>query len=455
MIERLSIGDLMTIWVEEPRSAMTMNVGVAGVLERRGPVAAASLRDAVEARLHRVPQFRRRLLRTRFGQGQPLWVDDDHFDLDHHVEIVPLPSGVDFLDWAATRVAAPLDLDRPPWRLVFVTGLDQGLGLVIALHHALADGTTSVALASALLDTSPGTPVRPSPWTPLPAPSSGGLVRDATAAKLAALRRAVTGLPHALRTLRTARAGLSAKSTALGTRVTALPLPIPRDGSRGLLSVTWPLADVSAAGHALGATVNDMALAVTAAGVRQLLTAAGEPVTGRTLRVTVPVAPAPGTRNSQGTAPIVVCVPIDRPDPFRMLERITAQTSAAKVSRARSQAELVPSPLVPRFVMRLSMRWLRRHGGERVHLYVTNVPGPPAALWLDGMRLTSVRPIAPLVGGMPMAVAVMSYAGTLAMTVDAAPGLSVLQAFTAGAEDAMEVLTRHVPSAAAPAEGTP
>ncbi|MGP3921300.1 wax ester/triacylglycerol synthase domain-containing protein [Nonomuraea sp. 10N515B] len=444
MIERLSIGDLMTIWAEEPGSAANMNIGVAGVLEHRGRVDAESLRAAVDARLDRVPMLRRRLLRTRFGQGRPLWVDDDGFDLARHVQITPLPPNVDFLDWAATRVAEPLVLDRPPWRLIFVTGLDQGLGLVIALHHALADGAAAVALASALLDTSPGAPVTPSSWTPVPMPSPGSLVRDATVAKLTALRRAVIGLTHAPRTLRTARAGLSAMSAALGTHVTPLPLPVARDGRRGLLAITWPLADIARIGHVLGATVNDVALTVTTAAIRHMLSTAGEPVTGRTLRMTVPVAPAPGTRNSQGTAPIIVSVPMDLPDPLLTLARIMEQTTAAKASPARSQAELVPSPLIPPFVMRRGMRWLRRHGGERVHLYVTNVPGPPTPLWLDDMRLTSVYPIAPLVGGMPMAVAVMSYAGTLAMTVNAAPGLSELRSFKAGARNAMEVLGRHL-----------
>ena len=53
-------------------------------------------------------------------------------------------------------------------------------------------------------------------------------------------------------------------------------------------------------------------------------------------------------------------------------------------------------------------------------------------------------PIAPITAGVPLAVAVLSYAGTLVMTVNAAPELACLRSFAAGAREAMTALTRLV-----------
>ncbi|AQZ63197.1 unnamed protein product [[Actinomadura] parvosata subsp. kistnae] len=438
MIERLSAGDMMMIWAQEPGSPMNMNIGMAGVVERRGPVDIERLRALVSARLHRGPMLRRRVQLTRFWQGPPLWVDDQRFDLAQHIELVALPRGADFLDWAATRIAEPLDLHRAPWRLLCVTGLDKGIGLVLALHHTLADGKTAVALADVLLSATSQEPAEESVrWRAAPPPSTGHLVRDAAVAKAAALWQALREIPNLLAKLRALRAGLATTYKTIGPRVPSLPFPVVRDGRRHLATAAWPLVEVERAGHAFDATVNDVALTLTTFGVRRLLTASGEPVTGYALRVSVPVAAAPGLRNAGGSAPMMISLPLDEPDPRRALARVTAQTRAAKADRATA-----PSWRPPMLVMRLMMSWIRRHGSERFNLYVTNVPGPTTPLWLDGSRLAAVYPIAPITAGVPLAVAVLSYAGTLVMTVNAAPELACLPSFAAGAREAMTALTR-------------
>ncbi|RBQ12195.1 hypothetical protein DP939_44185 [Spongiactinospora rosea] len=192
----------------------------------------------------------------------------------------------------------------------------------------------------------------------------------------------------------------------------------------------------------LGATVNDIALTLTAAGVARLLYEAGEATTGRTIRVSVPVAARPDVRNSGGSPPTMVVLPLDEPDPRLFLDRASAQTRAAKAARSHH----APAPLFPTFAVRLMMRWLRRHGSERVSLYTTNVPGPASTLWLDRAPFVNVWPIAPVSYGLPLAVAVLTYAGTLTMTANASPDLRHLPAFVTGAEAAMATLARQAAS---------
>ena len=46
-----------------------------------------------------------------------------------------------------------LDRSRPLWRMWFVTGLDDGrVGVVVVLHHALADGLTAMRMVRSLLE---------------------------------------------------------------------------------------------------------------------------------------------------------------------------------------------------------------------------------------------------------------------------------------------------------------
>jgi len=246
-----------------------------------------------------VPELRRRIRWTGFGEGRPAVVDDHEFDIARHVAAVDL-GGVDepaFWSWSANQTLQPLDREHPLWRVTFATGLAGGqVGVLVVLHHALAAPATS--------------------------------------------------LDHAV------------------------------GPGRRLIVIRRPLEQVKQAGRAHGATVNDVLLAAVAGGLRQLLAGRGEPVEGLELRVSVPVG-APGrARNAGGSTPMVLPLPVGPLDPADRLARIVAVTRTAKAARDRRYRGLLASSLLPTSLLRLGVRWLRRHGGGKVNLYVTNVPGP-------------------------------------------------------------------------------
>src|SRR5215208_4643473 len=78
---------------------------------------------------------------------------------------------------------------RPLWELWLVAGLANGrVGLLLKLHHSLADGLAAVQLAGLLLDGTADAPsLAPRPWQPRPAPSGWALVADNLAGRAAAL----------------------------------------------------------------------------------------------------------------------------------------------------------------------------------------------------------------------------------------------------------------------------
>ena len=210
-LHRLSVADLFNFWAEGPNSPM--QIGLAGTfqasdwLDGRGQLRLSWLVDQVELRTHRVPLLRRRIRWTRFGEGRPVWLDDDEFDPTHHVGAASVVAGdlAHFWGWAAEQSIQPLDRHRPLWRMIFVPGLEGGrIGMVFVIHHVAVDGLAGVAALSDLLDATPDQSVPHQEWRPQP-PSRGRLVADNAATRLRAvppLVRAIPRLPVLISALR-------------------------------------------------------------------------------------------------------------------------------------------------------------------------------------------------------------------------------------------------------------
>lgn len=140
-MRRLSQSDLANFLVESPTTPM--QIAVAGVLAPGSLVDGAGLRHAearerIARRLHRVPVLRQRILWTRVGQGQPVWIDDARFELERHVvfpSTAPMSEG-SFLHWCANDAVRSLDREHPLWRISFVPNID-GTSAFAAWHsHA-------------------------------------------------------------------------------------------------------------------------------------------------------------------------------------------------------------------------------------------------------------------------------------------------------------------------------
>ena len=82
-------------------------------------------------------------------------------------------------------------------------------------------------------------------------------------------------------------------------------------------------------------------------------------------------------------------------------------------------------------------------------MFVSNVPGPPAPLYLAGAPLLEVFPLIAIAGNMTLGVGVMSYAGQLNLTAVAdRDGCPDVEVFADGVRRTLEELARSV---AAPA----
>jgi len=448
---RLSALDTAFLRAERPETPL--HVGAVSVFEggrltdESGHVRVGDVRAAVEARLHLVPRLRQVVREVPLWLGRPVWADDPHFDVAHHVKVLPVAkpgTREQLLQLAAELHEERLDRSRPLWELWLVEGLADGrVGVIEKVHHAMVDGVSGVDVAAALLDLEPDPPpIAAPPFERGAAQRSAVLAAEAVAeqvrraARLPRPRRAfdlVWRLLHELTELE--EEGVLAPPSSLNARVGC---------DRQLRALTLDLDLVRASGRAQDATINDVVLTAVGGGLRALAEARGDR-TNRPLKVLVPVSlrsPADHLTLGNRVGALVIPLPLEPVDPAVRLAAVAAWTARAKRSEAaRTTAELISAgdglPLPT--VTLLSRLVVSRQ--PFVNLVVTNVPGPPFPVYMLGSRMVDTVPIVPLGGNMTMSVGVLSYDGrlTLGVTADLVAGedLNVFMDATAAEFDAL------------------
>ena len=415
-VTRLSVGDLMNFWAELPGSPL--QVGLAGVVDdapwvdELGRPGRAAVAAWLTRRLAGVPELRRRVRWTHLGQGRPVWQTLPEVDPDRLLEVAAPGRDLSldsFYGWAAQASTAPLGRDAPLWRMVLVPRvLGSSVGVLLVAHHALLDGLGGAAVLGRLL-------AEDGPSGAVPGPGGPPLTGAVLARDNARLRtRAVADLARHPGSATRLLPALTESGRALreGTAVTTLSGAASPLRQADVLRLDLETARNAA--HRQGVTLNDLVLAVTAAGLHAWLHARGELRPGLTVRASVPMA-VPGRAANQARM-VVVPLPVAEADRTARLDAVNRATRQLKSSDADvAHAELTDSPLFPAWALRLGVRWLVRHGGQQVSCFVTDVTGPAQPLTLAGGRLRQVAGFGPLAAGVRLGVTAFSCGGELAV----------------------------------------
>jgi diacylglycerol O-acyltransferase / wax synthase len=419
---RLRLDELANAWAEDRTTPF--QIGLVGVFDAApfqradGTLDVQRVRDELVRRAGRIPALRRRVVWTRFGEGRPVWAEDPAFDPEQHIESAQLPRHLDFVEWCADQLVRPLDKQRPLWRIEIVDGLpDNRFGVIVVVHHVMADGLTGVMLASSLLDTGPDVQLTELGLRAVVLlPDRRSLVVDNLRARITALARATGRLPEAPSRIRHGRRQFRDASTDLRARAPVTSLSIPVGLHRRLTVVTLKMDELRSTSHPLGVTVNDLLLAGVTEGLRDMLSVRGDDLTGLKLRASVPVG---AREEGQPSGILVIDLPVGESDPLRRLAMITQLTARLKTRLRGGGGDVLDVLLLPTAAARLAVRWMRSAAGRRINLFITNVPGPPTPLWLAGARLLDAWPVAPLVANVPLAVTALSYTDTLYISLNA------------------------------------
>ncbi len=363
-----------------------------------GPPTRAEVESRVRLRLGELPRFRQRLAPCG---GRPAWQDVGELDWEWHVPLVDLtcadgtPGGTDAFHALVAGIAGTrLPRDRPLWRLVVVHGIEPGVsGVVLVVHHVVADGIGTVAQALRLLE--PDVVDRGADGR------APGPVRRSLAIALGLAQLATDGRP---------------RST----------LPSGGTAERRFGTMRVPLADLRTTAREHDARVTDVLLCAAASAVRQALLDKGVPPPEH-MRVSVPLLAGDPRAGAEGnvTAAVLLDVPLGDMVEGRRLAAITARTSRLRTPSRALASRFVMNRLMTLLPSRFRSWFARTVYGHRFFsAIVSNMPGPDQQLALVGAPLLAAFPLLPLAPGAPLAVGSLGWNGTMCTSVAVDPALS-------------------------------
>ena len=432
-MDRLSGLDASFLYLETPAQLMHV-CGVIVLDPSTMPegYSYASLRDELERRVRDVSEFTRKLRKVPMGIDHPIWVRDRHFDIDHHVHRLALPSPggyAELVELAGHLAGLPLDRSRPLWEMWVIEGYRQDgrerIAVFMKMHHATVDGVSGSNLLSHLCsleaDADPMAPDAPTSSGHEPGQAelfARGVVGLATR-PLGAIRLVTPSAQMITRTIDRARAG-----TAM-----AAPFSAPRTSFNGTITghraiglADMSLADIREIKDATGTTVNDVVLAVAGGALRSYLDDRGE-LPSSSLLATVPVSVREDSRRSTGAnkvSALFVRLGTDTDDPLERLQDMAEDNRHAKEHHQAISADSLQD-WAEFAAPRTFGLAVRAYAGLKLpelhpvvhNLVISNVPGPPVPLYFMGARIDGLYALGPVFHGAGLNITVMSNRGTM------------------------------------------
>ncbi|HEV7875564.1 MAG TPA: wax ester/triacylglycerol synthase family O-acyltransferase, partial [Nocardioides sp.] len=380
------------------------------------------------------PLYLKRPHRSLRTAGQWVWVEDEQFDIEHHVRhsALPKPGRVrELLELTSRLHGTRMARERPLWESHIIEGLRDGrVAMYHKTHHAVVDGVSAMRLLASVLSTDPDERDMPAMWA-----------RQPTRARPP---RAVDGVEHSLadvpvQALRTAM-GITAEAAGMSTALvrtlskglknetSSLSLYAPRTifnqnitGSRRFAAQDWPIDRLRAIGKATGATLNDVVLAMCSGAMRTYLLEL-DALPDSSLVAMVPVglnakqSQIASAEGGNAVGSVMVQLATDLPDPADRLARINQSMRDGKeglssmtpmqilAMSALGQAPAILGPI------------LRVQGIVRppYNLIISNVPGPRTTHYWNGAQLLGTYPLSIPINGMALNITCTSYDGNMA-----------------------------------------
>ena len=447
MVDRLSPLDVSFLYMETPTTAMHVG-GVLTFEQPPGGLGYDQLLALIGDRLALVPRYRQKLRWVPGRLANPVWVDDENFDLTYHVRRSALPRpGTDaqLRELVGRLQSRQLDRSRPLWELYLIEGLaDNRVGMVTKTHHAMVDGVAAVDLGTVLFDlTTTPREVLHDPWRPSPPPTRATLVAGAVvdavrrpSQLLDTARVALTDVQLTARRVTSVAGSVVASVHTFVRPAAPSPLNVRIGAQRRFAMASTELADYKRIRLAHGGTVNDVVLAAVAGGLRSWLVTRGEPVdAASTIRAMVPVSiRSDESRGEMGNrvSSYFVDLPVGEVDPVARLHAVTTAMAAHKANEEAVGADALVqlAGFAPPTMALLGARAASAMTRHLFNVVVTNVPGPQFALYAAGAKMLQMYPVVPLAKGQAVAIGLTSYNGGVFYGLnadrDAMPDVDVL-----------------------------
>jgi diacylglycerol O-acyltransferase len=428
-MERMSGLDATFLYFETPTNHMhVMGVIVFDPATASEPYSFERVKEMMEARLHLVPPFRRKLGPIPFNIHHPVWVEDANFDLDYHIRRIgcPAPGGEKELAELVGDIASrPLDRTHPLWEMYIVEGLQNGyVASVAKMHHCTIDGVSGANLMVHLFDLEPNPEALPeaAPWEPERMPSD---VERIVFAAVSRLRRPLNIFKIVPQTARSVFNVVQRRRGGDGGGM-ATPFTAPRTSfnqpvtpHRRVAFATTSLEEVKQIKKTFGATVNDVVLDIVGSALRRYLQARDE-LPDKSLIATCPVSVRSENEKTQigsnRVSAMFTSLYTDIADPVERLDAIHEANKGAKEEFNAIGADILtnwaefaaPTTFSLAARMYTGLRLAERH--PVIHnLVISNVPGPPFPLYFAGAKLVGLNPLGPIMDGAGLNITILSY----------------------------------------------
>lgn len=428
--ERMSRVD--TAWLRMDNDVNLMMI--VGVWRIRPGIDHEALCRRVNDKLLKYHRFRQKVVEDAMGA---LWVDDDGFDIHHHVRLekIARQRGQSEQQALQERVgelcSTPLDRTRPLWQFHFVEHYDGGSALIARIHHCIADGIALISVMLSITDGGAEPPPRKrrqrdadeeADWL------ADVIMRPLTDATIKAIGLTGSGMAKSVEllanpqqplmgTVDLARVGYQVVSDAASMLLMPDDSPTQLKGKPiGSKRVAWgdplPLDVVKAIGKGLGCSVNDVLLACVAGAIGGYLREQGEDTAGKEIRAMVPVNLRPMEKayklgNQFGLVPLVLPIGIVNP-----IERVYAVRARMQELKGSYQPLLAFAVLaVAGLLIKPMQDALLNLFAKKATAVMTNVPGPGTPLKICGATLEQVMFWVPQSGEIGVGVSILSYGG--------------------------------------------
>lgn len=474
--DRLTALDNSFLILEKPNSYMhvasTMTFEAGPLATPDGGIDADRIKQVFASSLHLIPRYRQKLAYVPFT-SQPVWVDDDRFNLDFHIRHSALPRpGTELqLKRLSGRIMQQhLDRQRPLWELWIIEGLSGGrFALISKVHHCMIDGISGVDMLKILLSPFETQDVQETPqFIPRPSPSGIELLRDEAAHWAKLPLEAARGVGSLIAAAQDTQRDLLTRGRAVAETLgasfrTASETPLNGEigPHRRFDWLTMSLGDIKTIRRGLGGSLNDIVLTVVTGAVRRFLLRRLVDPRRIDFRVMTPVSVrAEDERGSFGNrvSAWTVDLPVGEEDPRRQLDAIRRTTAELKASKRAVGAEVLTqvAEWTPSTLLSLAGRNITRL--LPFNMVVTNVPGPQFPMYMLGAKLLETFPHVPLVDNLGLGIALLSYDGKLCWgfnaDYDLVPDLAAYVKATRESFEELKELAARAPAAPAQLTGS-
>jgi diacylglycerol O-acyltransferase / wax synthase len=389
-----------------------------------------------------VPSFRLKAVDSPATMNVPMLAEDPDFNFYNHVHHIalPAPGSMEQLSELVGDIASrELNHDIPLWENWYVSGLEGGLVAIVSkTHHSMMDGVNGAETMAKMFDLEPNPPKRE---VAKHVSSSKRVEEPKTLDILQAAIKSRRKSPTVVKTMGKAVRGFMKRrevnknfehpellpgNTMKGPKVFFNgQISTLRSMAMGSLSLT----ETKAIKNAFGVTLNDAILATVAIAVRKYLELHDD-LPEEALSCMVPISlslntEAGETRDDEAANQVDtmnVKFPVQIQDPVELIQTLHKCSNASKQLFNDTYDNLVLTVMdtLPPTLAAPAMSFMTGDFSARFpisNLGVSNIPGPPFPLYMQGAKVVGNYPMGPIPNGIGLGITMMSYLDEIYFTV--------------------------------------